>query len=154
VASLVTYENNRRDFAITNRILTRIEQSIAYPNIDKRKPVALLIYGAPSLSRERPFSPAKRLGPLSDSSISFGVYSCELSRIQFALHLLASDSIRYEVTEPAELDPTTRELVGLRVATMPIWPANGSVEFLNPNRVVIKFGSDLNSIRGQCEYHG
>jgi hypothetical protein len=144
-SSLVTYANNRRDFAITNRLLMIIEQSTGYSGIDREKPVYLLLYGTPSPSTDRPFSPAKRSGPLSKSVISCGIYDCQLHRVYSALHLLAGDNIQYEIPDPDDLDAATRESARLRIAKMPVWPAAGSVEFISSNTIAVKFSSDTST---------
>jgi hypothetical protein len=138
-ASLITYENNRRDLAITNRLLARIESDPHYRSIDPSKPVRLLVYGIPAMFTGRPFSASAGAGPLSESIISCGIYDCQLFRIPDALRLLSTDRTRYVITPADQLDPAASAMLESKVAQMSMWPAVGSVTFIDSNTIVIKF---------------
>jgi Glucosyl transferase GtrII len=138
MASVITFENNRRDVAVTNRLLARIENLPEYRLIDRSQPVTLVPVGTPQFYVGRPFAAPHRSGVMNDSIISCGIYSCQIFRMSDAFVLLSADSVRYDVKPISAFDePIRAEATG-----MPNWPGLGSVIFADKNVVLIKFGED------------
>jgi hypothetical protein len=143
MAMLVTFENNRRDLAITNRILYTIESLPGYANIDRSNPVQLVVSGELANNHKKPFATTIRDSRLlAWSAVDCGLYDCSYWSIAAGLNLLGFTSFDYQVSYFADLNDSQKQRFASLFKAMPSWPFAGSISFPDelPNTLLIKLG--------------
>lgn len=128
-AQMVTFLLNRRDLAMANRILQRIEGHPGLQAIEDEAPL-LVVYGRLDWADDRPpFQTDHAPGPMDGSIVTTGILNRQTGRLDNLLHLCGARK-RYRtrpVVEWSAVAQADQSAVRDRLAEMPAWPAPGCV---------------------------
>jgi len=139
VASSVTYHSNRRDFAIANRILVRLESEHQFERLWQRKSFDNLLVGTPTVYNRRPFIAGPVSPPMAGSIIGCGVFNCQNGRINNVAYLLQYGTTHIRWRPLANLPATKKTSVLGEAANMPSWPSSGAMKRISDFEVILKF---------------
>jgi hypothetical protein len=137
-ASLVTNNLNRRDWALTERLVAHVERLENFDQVTEGGTgrVQVLVAGRPNVLRGRPFSMPRTGKPMQSSVIECGIFDCHLGRLPTAMNVVQVHSVEYAIVKMDWL--ATGEQKDLRAALedMDVWPSEDSIRLL-PNRILI-----------------
>lgn len=139
LASSVTYHVNRRDFAIANRILVRLESEPQFEKLWQRNSFDILLVGTPKMYIKRPFIAPAASPPMSGSIIQCGVFNCQLGRINDATYLIQYGTTRIRWKPLVGLTAKEKTRVLSEARKMPSWPSGGAMKRISDSEVILKF---------------
>ena len=143
VAQIATHTTNKRDFAVAQRILTRIETHDKYESISDSKQTITII-GKLSYARSldrAPFAHATR-GPMGASIVHCGVFNCQPQRVDRIMRFVDYPSnLRkyawYNLAKKQNYPSALTALVDEILQNSHAWPAYSSIQIVGTQVFVV-----------------
>lgn len=139
LASSVTNHLNRRDFAIVNRILARLESDPQFEQLWRRKSWNVIYLGEPKVLSGKPFVSPMTRRPMAHSIIDCGAFDCQQQRIESLSYLLQYGKIDIHWVAVEALSAPNKDRIMKAAKEMPNWPAPGALRRVSDSEVILKF---------------
>ncbi len=140
-----TYWLNRRDLAVAQRMLQRIETHEQFDRLDPQT-VRVEVFGRLDFpGPQEAFHGPEAPDPMSDSILTMGVLTGQTGRLPRLFHVLGADRMYVcplAATRAGQIPPDRRSATREVLSAMPAWPAQGAIRFVAdpPNTIFIKLG--------------